>query len=292
MTRSMTGFGQAGHSDADWRCSVEVRSVNSRYLDIRLRLPRRMAALEEPIKARIKALCSRGKIDGVVSLSPAGGGGSLVPLTPAQLEELAQMVRHLSTVLGQPVNLGLSDLLSLGETLGEAPSDEIPPQVEALVMKTAEDAIGRMVQMRETEGEALLAVLAGHTATVAEIVQEIEPMTAGIPERYAQRLRENLARLSQGNLPDADRIAQEIVIFADRCDVTEEFNRIHTHLAHLRDIISTGGVIGRKIDFLLQELNREANTLGVKANDADISARVVVMKSELEKIREQIQNME
>lgn len=292
MIRSMTGFGQAEGSAAGWRCTVELRSVNGRHLDLRLRLPSGMAHLDEPLKKRVKARCERGKIDGTINLTPEDSGRPTLTVNRPLLEGYREVLREITEALGQPVGVTLGDLLSNRELIQTQSWEDQAEAVEALVHETLDTALTGLLTMRETEGTALQAVLLGHASTIERLVEEIRPLTADVPAQYAQRLRENLARLADGAMPAEDRILQEITMFADRCDVTEEFARLHAHLEHLRQLMEQGGPVGRKFEFLLQELNRETNTLGVKTSDAQVSALIVEMKSETEKLREQIQNVE
>ena len=292
MIRSMTGFGQAEGTAAGWRCTAELRSVNGRHLDLRLRLPPGMSHLDEPLKKRVKLLCERGKIDGTVNLVPEDSGRPKLTVNRPLLEGYREVLREIGEALGQPVRVTLGDLLANRDLIQQQSWEAEAPQVEALVHDTLQAALDGLVAMRETEGAALTAVLLGHTDTVARLVAEIRPLTADVPAQYAQRLRENLARLADGVPPAEERILQEITLFADRCDVSEEFARLDAHLEHLRQLLAQGGPAGRKFEFLLQELNREINTLGVKTNDSRVSVLIVEMKSESEKLREQIQNIE
>ena len=292
MIRSMTGFGQAERTAAGWRCTAELRSVNGRHLDLRLRLPSGMSHLDEPLKKRVKALCDRGKIDGTVNLVPEDSDRPKLTVNRPLLEGYRAVLQEIGEALGQPVRVTLGDLLSNRELIRQQSWEEDAPQVEALVQEALDAALTGLVAMRETEGAALKAVLLEHTEAIAGRVAEMRPLTADLPAQYAQRLRDNLAKLADGTPPAEERILQEITLFADRSDVSEEFARLDAHLEHLRQLLAQGGPAGRKFEFLLQELNREINTLGVKTNDARASVLIVEMKSESEKLREQIQNIE
>jgi uncharacterized protein (TIGR00255 family) len=292
MIRSMTGFGQSEGSAGGWRCTVELRSVNGRYLDIRLRLPTGMTPLDEPLRARIKAACERGKIDGTINLLPEDGSRPALTVNRPLLESYRAVLREIAEALEQPVRVTLGDLLANRELIQQPSWEQQAEQVQGLVQDTLDVALAGLLTMRETEGRALKAALLEHAATLERLAEQARPLTADLPAQYARRLRENLARLSDGPLPGEERILQEISLFADRCDVTEEFARLHTHLGHLRGLLEQGGPVGRKFEFLLQELNRETNTLGSKSGDAQVAALIVEMKSEIEKLREQVQNIE
>lgn len=292
MIRSMTGFGQGENSASGWRCTVEVRSVNGRHLEVRLRMPPGLGALEDRLKKDVKARCDRGNIDVAVSLMAEGGEKSAFALNRDLLASYGEMLKEIETVLERPVHISMGDLLSNRDLVRNNSWEDSREAVEALVRETLGTALDGLLTMRESEGAALDRTLRGHTAEVARIAQALKPLAAELPALYAKRLRENLERLLEGQpLPD-ERIVQEISMFADRCDVSEEFARLETHLDHLHGLWKDGGTVGRKSEFLLQELNREANTLGVKCNDARVGTLIVELKAQLEKLREQIQNIE
>jgi uncharacterized protein (TIGR00255 family) len=292
MIRSMTGFGQAEGSAGGWRCTVELRSVNGRYLDVRLRLPTGMTRLDEPLRKRIQAACERGKIDGTVNVAPEDNGAPTLTVNRALLASYRSVLQEIVAVLDQPVQVTLGDLLANRDLIQQRSWEEQGEAIERLVQETLDAALRGLLTMRETEGAALKDTLLGHSAVIERLAGEARPLTADLPAQYAKRLRENLARLSDGPLPGEERILQEISLFADRSDVSEEFARLHTHLEHLRALLEQGGPVGRKFEFLLQELNRETNTLGSKTGDAQVSRIIVDMKSEIEKLREQVQNIE
>lgn len=292
MIRSMTGFGSAQRELDGWRCGVELRSVNNRFLDVRLKLPTGCAHLEEPLKKLVRESCERGKVDGTISLTPKGEPLAGLGLSSGQLARLGELLRGAAEALGQPITLSLTDLQAARAMLGDEAPGLAPEQTDALIRDTVAEALAALQGMREQEGQALKADLLRRKAALERLLGEIEPLVAQLPEQYAQRLRENLARLGSAGAPTDERIVAEIALFAERCDVSEELTRFRAHLAHLDEILGGGGAAGRKVDFLLQELNREANTLSVKSSQAEVSARVVDIKGELEKLREQIQNVE
>lgn len=292
MIRSMTGFGRAENTRGGWRCSAELRSVNGRYLDVRMRLPVGLTHMEDALRKLIQARCERGRIDGTITLAPEGEGSSALALNLPLLQSYRAIVQELRSVLDEPVHASLGDLLGIRELIRVKGWEDEPERVEALVHGTVEEALTELLAMRHTEGVALREALLEHATIVRRLCEEMKPLTDQLPALYAQRLRDNLARLSDGVMPGDERILQEVTIFADRCDVTEEFARLGIHLDHLQQMLRDGGAVGRKLEFLLQELQREANTLGVKSSDAQVSARVIDMKSEIEKLREQVHNIE
>ncbi len=292
MIRSMTGFGSAQRDLDGWRCGVELRSVNNRFLDVRIKLPTGCAHLEEPLKKLVRDTCERGKVDGTVSLTAKSEALAGLGLSSGQLTQLGELLRGAEAALGRPIALSLSDLPAARALLGEEVPGLASAQIDGLIHEALAEALTALQGMREQEGEALKVDLLQRKASLTRLLDEIAPLVQQLPELYAQRLRENLAKLGGVGAPGEERILAEIALFAERCDVSEELTRFRAHLAHLDDILSSEGATGRKVDFLLQELNREANTLSVKSSQADVSARVVDIKSELEKLREQIQNVE
>ncbi|MBI3994195.1 MAG: YicC family protein [Candidatus Lambdaproteobacteria bacterium] len=289
----MTGFGRAELERQGWRCGVEIRSVNSRFLDVRLRLPQPLQHLEEQYKRQIREQCERGKVDCSVALTPGEGAGAAYVLNRDLARQYGALIGELQQALGATVNVNLEDLLANRQLVGglEAALDE--EGADALATETVALALQALQHMREREGELLRQDLSARVANLGAMLDELVPLTRDLPAVYAQRLREKLALLAgDGPIPAEERIVQEIALYADRCDVSEELTRFRAHLAHLTHLMDDRGALGRKIEFLLQELNREANTLSVKSSSAPVSERVVDIKAELEKLREQIQNIE
>jgi uncharacterized protein (TIGR00255 family) len=292
MIYSMTGFGRAELTQGDWRCGVELRSVNNRFLEIRMKLPSGLARSEDQLKTLIKDACERGKFDCTITLAPHNPEAQALGLNKPLLKQYAGLVKAFREELGEEIQITLGNLTNIKDLILTDQWVQDSEPMEKLMADTLGAALKELLSMRSREGEALKKELLGRLATVRQIKEEIIPLTSQIPEQYANRLRENLKRLMEPGTPNEERIMQEIAILADRCDVSEEIGRLETHLQHLEQMLEEGGVVGRKIDFLIQELNREANTLSAKSNDVPINTRVVDIKSELEKIREQVQNIE
>jgi uncharacterized protein (TIGR00255 family) len=304
--QSMTGYGRAEAAAHGWHCAIELRSVNSRHLELRLRLPAGLGHLEDALKKRLRERCERGKVEGAVTLTAEGEGqGKWVVDRPA-LQRYALLVQEV-TLAGLPVRVTLGDLLNAREPLLHDALEGNSEAVEPLVERTLGLAADALVTMREREGAALAADLRSRFGLLREHLAAIVPLTQDLPRQHAQRLREHLAKLVSlaSEAPGAsgqaavrfsatqeDRILLEIALLAERCDVAEEIARFGTHLDHVEQLLSQGGPLGRKFEFLLQELQREANTLSVKSSQTQVSARVVEIKTELERLREQIQNVE
>ncbi len=293
MIRSMTGFGRAELARNGWHCGAEVRSVNSRFLDIRLRLPQNVAHLEDKYKRLIRELCERGKLECTVVLNPGEAAATGWSVNRDVARQYGTLIRDLQGALGVTINVGLMDVLSNRQLVGSPTQCAEEEHLDALVGDTIAQAVGALTQMRGHEGQALQRDLTERIAALRAMLDDLVPLTADLPALYAQKLRDRLAQLAgEGPVPGEERILQEIALYADRCDVSEEITRFRAHLEHLTHLMHEEGALGRKIEFLLQELNREANTLAVKSSSAPVSERVVDIKAELEKLREQIQNIE
>ncbi len=292
MIRSMTGFGRAQQTAGNLRCSMELRSVNSRFMEIRMKLPGGLAHLEETLKNIVKKNCTRGKIDCTVTLSPENSELGALALNKSLVQQYARLLEAFQEELGIPIQVTLGNLSNIKDLILLDQWNGDGEEVQKLLEQCLSTAVAELVAMREREGTALQAELKERILAIRGNIAEIVPLIKNIPEQYAQRLRGNLKRLMDSALPSEDRILQEIAMLADRCDVSEELTRIETHLRHLEQMLSEGGVVGRKFEFLLQEVNREANTLAAKSNEVPVSARVVEIKSDLERLREQVQNIE
>lgn len=292
MIKSMTGYGKGQAAGEGIAFTVEIRSVNHRYSDISLKVPRILMPLEAEIRKRVGERLRRGKIDLFVSQEVGETAGARPalnrPLAEAYFETFRQ-TRELFGLAGEiPLSLIVNqrDVITLRE---EEPA-------EGAIRPCLEEALGKALeaaeQMRLTEGEALRRDVDGRLVTIEEMVNRIEKRAPEIPREWQGRLAERLNRLA-GDLPlDPQRVAQEIAVFADRCDITEEIVRFRSHLEQFRTLLAATEPVGRQMDFLVQELNRETNTMGSKSNDPELTRQVVALKAELEKVREQVQNIE
>jgi len=292
MIRSMTGFGHAEQATELWRCGVEVRSVNARFLDVRIKVPPGLSQLEEALQKLVRGACERGKVDCTITLSPLDEGARTFRINKGLAQQYGRLLRELRETVHTAFDIGIGDLVNTRDLVQQVSFEEQSEQVTGLIQETLTGALAQLNGMREREGEATKADLLARVGELRTQMEQIVPLTQGLPDQYARKLRDNLARLVEGPLASEERILQEIGIFADRCDVSEEITRFTTHLSHLEALLAEGGAVGRKVEFLLQELNREINTLVNKANEAEVSARGVEVKSILEKLREQIQNIE
>ena len=292
MIRSMTGYGRAVQTIDGREITVELRSVNNRYLDCTVKLPRMFSFAEDSVKNRVKAAVSRGKVDVYIGVNTAQAADVQVAVNRPVLESYLAALRQIESEYGVRDDVTVMSLARLPDVFSVEKTEEDEQKLTQDILSVAEEAIARYNTMRETEGAALEADLRSRAATILERVALVEQRSPVTVAEYRERLRQKMQEVLQNTAIDEGRILQEAAIYADRIAVDEETVRLRSHLAQLGDMLTKGGAIGRKLDFLLQELNRETNTIGSKCNDLELSNIVVEMKAELEKIREQTQNIE
>lgn len=292
MVRSMTGFGRGEGLGEPGRIVVEMKAVNHRFSEVVFRMPRQFNGLEDAARKRVLAAVTRGRIEVFVSWEAAANAKG-VKVDKELALAYYNALKELSGEIGSNSELGLDTLARLPDVLsvqeGAVTDEALWPVFETALT----GAISALVSMREREGVAL-------AADIAERLDKIEAFRQAAAKRAPQVVSEYQARLSrrleellpQGAAVDPQRLAQEVALFADRCDITEEVQRLASHLAQFRQALAGDEAVGRKLDFLVQEIGREINTIGSKANDAALTSGVVTAKSELEKVREQVQNIE
>jgi uncharacterized protein (TIGR00255 family) len=291
MIRSMTGFGAGKGGDGGEAVEAEVRSVNHKFCEVKVRLPRELSALETEITRWVKDRLSRGGID--VSIRRSSSRAALSPRVDAELAaEYARAFEDVRARLGLAGGVALSDVLAAA---GVVTLEERSVDLEAArssVAAAVSAALAGLLSMREREGIALARDLEGRLAVVESIAAALAEAAPRTLESYRARLEERVAELSRGLAPDPVRLATEVALFADRTDVTEELTRLASHVAQMRALLASGEPAGRKMDFLVQEMHREANTVGSKSQSAEAAASVVNLKAEIERMREQVQNVE
>lgn len=293
MIRSMTGYGKGEALSEQWRCTVEIRAVNHRYGEISVRMPRAFLALENEVKKSLAATLKRGKIDAYVQWEEAGGAAPLPSADMPLARGYAELFRSLTTELGLKDEPSLGLILAQKGVLGQAAAGQPDPE-ECLgqIMSAVQGAVAAMDAMRRREGEALLNDLTTRRAQVAQWVERIRERAPLVVDEYRQKLKVRLDQLLEGVEIDPIRLAQEVALVADRCDVTEELVRLASHFAQFDEALALAEPVGRKLDFLMQEMNREVNTIGSKSSDAEVTSLVIRIKAEMEKMREQVQNVE
>ncbi len=289
----MTGFGRCENQNDEYSCKTEIRSVNNRYIDINTRFPKSMMTLDNTVKKLIKARCARGSFDLNISIERTNGGASDQILQPnlELAEQYRQAFKKIKNNLELEGEIDINLLLSMKDVVKIEPI-ETDPAREELIHATVEGALSALIQMREEEGKHLHDDILSRLETIEKNGDVIKSRQVESIQAYKGRLEERIKVLSEGAEIDPQRIAQETAIMADRCDVTEEVVRLDCHIIQFKKLLEGSQPLGRKLEFLIQEINRETNTIGSKTIDSEVSQLVIEIKSDLEKIREQLQNIE
>ena len=292
MIRSMTGYGRGQQLLHGRSITVEIRSVNHRYFEFSCRTPRGCAFLEDRLKRTLQQVISRGKVEVSLTLQTVESRGGAVAVDHALAGQYLTALRALAAEYGLTDDLTLSTVARLPDLFTVCRGEEDEEELAADVLSVLQEALDRFVAMREAEGERLRADVLSRLFTLEEHLAFVEERSPQTVAEYRARLTAKLNELLGGAVADEARILTESAIVADRLAVDEETVRLHSHIAQLRGILDCAEPVGRKLDFLVQEMNRETNTIGSKCSDTAIAGHVVEMKSEIEKIREQIQNIE
>lgn len=294
MVKSMTGFGRAASEEGrDKVFSVEIKSVNHRYLDINTRMPKAMIPLEEKIRRKIKEYLNRGKVDLFINYKNYGKSDSIATLN---LDFAKTYVGALKVLKNE--FLDLKDDLSLSlvsrhpEVISIEEKEESLDEIWEEISNLLDISLKAMLEMREFEGDKLKEDIILKSNEIENLVSKIEEKSTVIVENYKLRLEDRLADILGKVEVDENRLAMEVAIFADKVAIDEEITRLKSHIKHLRETLELSEPIGRKLDFIMQEMNREANTIASKSTDLDITNNVIDIKNTLEKIREQVQNIE
>ena len=295
MIKSMTGYGRAREQRGGRDITVEVRSVNNRYLDCAVKMPRAYIFAEDAVKARVQKAVSRGKVDVFISVDSLGAEETVVsvnePLARAYLTALARL-RELGAEQGVREGIPVTDLARLPDVLTVTKAEEDLESISADICAVLSDALAAYNTMRATEGQKLGEDILNRADTIEAITARVEERSPQTVAEYREKLLARMQEVLQSTTIDESRILTEAAIFADKVAVDEETVRLHSHLSQLRDMLRGDVPVGRKLDFLIQEINRECNTIGSKCSDLAIARDVVDLKAEVEKIREQVQNIE
>lgn len=292
MIKSMTGYGSAKGAAEGFEITVELKSVNNRYLDTSVKLPRNFIFAEDAIKKAVQAHISRGKVDVFVTVDSSSAGDVTVKVNESLLKGYIDAITHIFEEYPVTNDLTAMSVARLPDVLCVEKADMDAEQIAAEITEIAERALKDFDEMREREGEKLRDDVLGRLDTIDRLVSIIEEKAPETVKEYRARLEQKMAEVLATSGIEESRILAEAAIFADHIAVDEETVRLRSHMSQLRTMITGNSPIGRKIDFLVQEFNREANTIGSKCQNSEIAHVVVDLKSEIEKIREQIQNIE
>ena len=292
MIKSMTGYGRAVQTVNGREFTVEVRSVNNRYLDCNVKLPRMVSFAEEAVKQAVKGAISRGKVDVYITVKSEAEADTKITLNAAIVEGYLGAMRQMVDTYGVKDDISVSTLSRLPEIFTVEKPEVDEEQLKADLLQVVSAALEGYNAFRAAEGAALDADLRSRGNTILELVAQVEAGNAQTVIDYRARLYNKLKEVLANTAIDESRILTEAAIFADKVAVDEETVRLRSHLEQMNNMLTAGGALGRKLDFLLQEMNREANTIGSKCTDVRLARIVVDIKAELEKIREQTQNIE
>ena len=292
MVKSMTGYGRARETLNGRDITVEVRSVNNRYLDCTVKMPRSYVFAEDSIKTRVQKAISRGKVDVFVTIDTTAADVTVVTVNEALANGYYHALKQLKDAFALEGEITPVALAKFPDVLTVSRAEEDLEAVAADIGQVVDQALQAYNEMRAVEGQRLAADIAGRVATIETVVAKVEERSPQTVAEYRARLSNKMAEVLQSTTIDESRILMEAAIFADKVAVDEETVRLRSHIAQLRNMLQGSDPVGRKLDFLIQEVNRECNTIGSKCNDLTIAQDVVDMKAEVEKIREQVQNIE
>jgi len=292
MIKSMTGYGR-GQQIIDGReITVEIKSVNHRYFEFSARVPRAYGYLEEKLKSFVQNKVSRGKVDVGVTIFNIEGKDAQIEVNQSIAVGYIDALRKANVTIGLNDDLSLSQLIRLPDIFNVVKTTEDEEIIWNLVKTVAEEALNNFVSMRETEGQKMKDDIKSRLAYISELVGKVEERSPMVTEAYRERLYNKISEILNDKKIDEQRILTEAAIFSEKTAVDEETVRLKSHIQQFTTLLDSTEAIGRKLDFLIQEFNRESNTIGSKAQDVEITRIVVELKSEIEKIREQIQNIE
>ena len=292
MIKSMTGYGSAKGSCDGLEISVELKSVNNRYLDCSVRMPRSFLFAEELVKSKVQEHISRGKVDVFVTVDSSASSDVVVKVNEGLAAGYVAAVKQLAERFSLDDTVSALAVSRLPDVLTVEKKDADAEAVSAAITEITEQALCEFDRMRAREGQKLCDDISGRLVTVENFVSFVEERSPETVKEYRERLYKKMCEVLQNSAADEQRILLEAGIYADKVAVDEETVRLRSHVAQMRSMLETGSPIGRKMDFLIQEFNRESNTIGSKCNDSAITKTVIDLKSEIEKIREQIQNIE
>jgi len=292
MLKSMTGFGRSRYENDAREYIVEIKSVNNRYSDISIKMPRGISYAEESIKKLISNAITRGKVEVFITFNNNSEKGKNIELNKELANKYISLMRTLAEETNINSNIEVIDVMKMPDILNISINEEDEEIIEKELLICTKEAIDNFINMRLTEGNKIREDLEKRINSIKEKINRITSISSGLVKEYVVKLEKRINELLAPNIVDEARLAQEIVIYSDKCSIEEELTRLNSHIMQFLNLLDSNEASGKKIDFLIQEMNRETNTIGSKANNLDIINYVVDIKTELENIREQIQNKE
>ena len=292
MIKSMTGFGRSTYENEGREYIVEIKSVNNRFNDVNIKMPRNLNYLEDKIRKQILNNISRGKVEVSIQLNNIIDLGKKINLNTdiakKYIEELKKLTQETSII----DNINIMDVAKFPDVLNIRIDEEAEEVIQKELFTALEGAINSFLDMRQKEGSKIKVDLENRIEVIKQKIEQISSISAGLVDEYIVKLETRIKELLKTDVVDQTRLAQEVVIYSDKCSVEEEITRLKSHISQFLNLLNENIAIGKKLDFLIQEMNRETNTIGSKANNLEITNLVVDIKTELENVREQIQNIE
>ena len=292
MIESMTGFGRSTYENEGREYIVEIKSVNNRFTDINIKMPRNLNYLEEKIRKQILSNISRGKVEVSIQLNNNSDLGKKINLNTDIAKKYVEELKKLSEETNIIDNINIMDVARFPDVLNIRIDEEAEEVIEKELFTALDSAIDSFLDMRQKEGSKIKVDLENRIEVIKQKIEQISSISAGLVDEYVVKLETRIKELLKTDVVDQTRLAQEVVIYSDKCSVEEEITRLKSHISQFLNLLNENIAIGKKLDFLIQEMNRETNTIGSKANNLEITNFVVDIKTELENIREQIQNIE
>ena len=292
MIKSMTGFGRSTYENEGREYIIEIKSVNNRFTDINIKMPRNVNYLEEKIRKQILSNISRGKVEVSIQLNNNSDLGKKINLNTDIAKKYVEELKKLSEETNIIDNINIMDVARFPDVLNIRIDEEAEEVIEKELFTALDSAIDSFLDMRQKEGSKIKVDLENRIEVIKRKIEQISSISAGLVDEYVVKLETRIKELLKTDVVDQTRLAQEVVIYSDKCSVEEEITRLKSHISQFLNLLNENIAIGKKLDFLIQEMNRETNTIGSKANNLEITNFVVDIKTELENIREQIQNIE
>ena len=291
MIKSMTGYGKSNMSKNLREYQVEIKSVNHRYLDVSVKMPRSLSYLEEEIKKAVSSKLTRGKVDVFITFNNNSLEGRDIKINTEIARMYIKELRNLAESEGIVADIPVTEISKLPDVL-TIQNNQDDETIKNELLEVSSKAIDNLVDMRKVEGEKIAQDLFIRIQDIEEKEKKISSLSTGLIEEYVVKLNTRIKDLLQDQEIDEARLAQEVVIYADKCSIEEEVTRLNSHIYQFRELLNSNEAMGKKLDFMIQEMNRETNTIGSKANNLEITNEVINMKTQLENIREQVQNIE
>ena len=291
MIKSMTGYGKSSLSVNSREYQVEIKTVNHKYIDINIKIPKAISYLEEDIRKLVASKIKRGKVDILIAFENYSKDGNDIRINTELAKMYIENLKKLASEENLSANIEVTEITKLPDVL-TIKNNLDENQIKTELVQTVEDATNKLIEMRQKEGNKISEDILTKIAQIEEKTEEIFRLSTGLIDEYVVKLEARIKEILKTEELDKSRLMQEVVIYADKCSVEEEITRMRSHISQLRNLINLDEPTGKKMDFIIQEMNRETNTIGSKANNLEITNRVVDIKTILEDIREQIQNIE